>query len=79
MSTQWTGADPLIIQTVDQSGYSFDDTSIPLVRYSPVTATVRSDAENLDYYWQVHDLARDCINQGGVTSLQMISPPNREA
>ena len=69
---------PLIIRSVDNFGYPFDGTSLELWRYSPVSATVVADAAPLDYYWQVHDLARDCINQGGLTHVRLISPPERE-
>lgn len=30
----------------------------------------------LDYYWQVHDLAQDCVNQGGISDVLMIQPPD---
>lgn len=75
---EWTGKGPLIIHTV-RNGHAHDGASIPLARYTPVTATVLADAENLDFYWQVHDLAEDCINQGGITGVQLIKPPEREA
>ena len=29
----------------------------------------------LDYYWHVHDLAQDCVNQGGISNVLMIQPP----
>lgn len=31
----------------------------------------------LDFYWHVHDLALDCVNQGGISNLRMIHPPER--
>jgi hypothetical protein len=64
--------------TVDGYGWEFDGTSVPLARYTPVTTTVQADAEAVDYYWQVHDLAEDCINQGGITDVSLISPPERD-
>lgn len=32
----------------------------------------------LDYYWHVHDLAQDCVNQGGISNVLLIRPPARE-
>jgi hypothetical protein len=32
----------------------------------------------VDFYWHVHDLAEDCLNQGGVSNVQMIHPPARD-
>lgn len=72
---EWAGQAPLIIQTVDQSGFPFDGTSLPVARYSPVAATVLANADNVSFFHQVHDLAEDCVNQGGITSVRMISPP----
>lgn len=74
---EWMGTAHLLIHTVDGSGFLFDGTSIPLGRYTPVTMTVLADAESVDFYHQVHDLAEDCINQGGVTNVRMIHPPAR--
>lgn len=74
---EWTGADPLVITTIDTLGFDFDGTSIPVAQFTPVTTTVRADAEHWDYLRQVRELAQDCVNQGGVSYLQSIdSPPD---
>lgn len=75
---RWIGSTPLSIQTVDSMGFVFNDNSTPLAHYTPVERTVVADAAPEDFYWQVHDLAEDCINQGGVTEVRMIRPPARE-
>jgi len=75
---QCTVPTPLHIQTVDGQGFEFRDNSTPLVRYTPVERTVVADSDPLDFYWQVHDLAEDCINQGGITTVRMIRPPERD-
>ena len=69
----------LIIQTVDQHGWTCDDTSTPLRKFFPVSVSVHADAPADDYVWQVHDLAKDCINQGGVVEVSGISPPPRDS
>jgi hypothetical protein len=74
----WTGDEPLVIQTVDNFGYPHDGTSVPMHSYTPVEATVIASASDPDYFWQVHDLAQDCVNQGGVSELFLIKPPDRE-
>ncbi|MFF1531502.1 helix-turn-helix domain-containing protein, partial [Cellulomonas sp. NPDC058312] len=73
---EWTGGTPLVIQSADKFGHPFVDNSIPLARYSPVLTTVRADADSLGFFQQVHDLAEDCINQGGLTVVRMIHPPS---
>ncbi|MFC9362892.1 helix-turn-helix domain-containing protein [Rhodococcus sp. NPDC057014] len=75
---EWTGGTPLVIQSADRFGHPFADNSIPLARYNPVLTTVRADADSLNFFQQVHDLAEDCINQGGLTVVRMIHPPSSE-
>lgn len=75
---KWTGEEPLTILTTDNHGLIYDGVSTPLHRYTPVETTVNALEQNLDYYWHVHDLARDCVNQGGVSNVRMIQPPERE-
>ncbi|SDK51119.1 Putative DNA-binding domain-containing protein [Glycomyces sambucus] len=72
---EWRTGEPLIIQTTGDFGFVFDGGSIPLARYTPVTATVTADAEPIDFHWQIHGLATDCINQGGINNVRLISPP----
>jgi hypothetical protein len=69
---EWNGDSPLIIQADD---LALDGTSLPIARYSPVAATVRTHADEASFAHQVHDLAEDCVNQGGIMDLQLIRPP----
>ncbi|MCP2182202.1 AlbA family DNA-binding domain-containing protein [Prauserella alba] len=73
----WTGGEPLTILTTDNHGLPYDGVSTPLHRYTPVTTTVNAAASDLDYYWYVHDLAQDCVNQGGISNVHMIRPPEQ--
>jgi hypothetical protein len=75
---EWTGTEPLIIETMDNHGFRFVDNSIPLARYTPVRTSVRLDVDELTFLGQVYELARDAINQGGVQNVQMIPPPPEE-
>jgi hypothetical protein len=74
---EWIGSTPLNIQNVDSSGHLFAYNSTPLAKYTSITRTVFADSAPLDFYWQVHDLAEDCINQGGISDVIMITPPDR--
>lgn len=74
----WTGEQQLMISTVDNFGFHFDGSSVPLSRYTPVEATVNAAESDLDFYWRVHDLTEDCINQGGISNLQMIHPSDHD-
>lgn len=74
----WVGEQPLTILTMDNMGFTYDGVSTPLHRYSPVEITVNATEPALDFYWHVHDLAQDCVNQGGISNVLMIRPPARE-
>ena len=74
----WAGTHPLTILTRDNSGGIFDDVSTPLHEYTPVEISVDASEPDHDYHWHVHDLAQDCVNQGGITNLRLIHPPSRQ-
>ncbi|MGO1412012.1 MULTISPECIES: AlbA family DNA-binding domain-containing protein [Micrococcales] len=75
---EWAGKAPLSILTIDNFGQTFDGVSTPLHHYTPVETSVNAIEAPLDYYWHVHDLAQDCVNQGGVSNVRMIHPPDRD-
>lgn len=79
VGVEWTGKESLSISTIDDFGFSYNGASVPLHRYTPVEVTVNATESDLDFYWRVHDLAEDCVNQGGISNLQMIHPPKRDA
>ncbi|AYJ06364.1 AlbA family DNA-binding domain-containing protein [Mycobacterium avium] len=74
----WTGGNPLTILTKDNQGFTYDGVSTPLHHYTPVEMTVNANAPDVDYFWHVHDLAQDCVNQGGISNVLMIRPPARD-
>lgn len=73
---EWTGGEPLMILTRDNTGYIFDRVSTPLHVYAPVQASVNAAASEGEYHQAVYDLAKDCVNQGGVSNLRLISSPS---
>ncbi|MGW6262387.1 AlbA family DNA-binding domain-containing protein [Streptomyces sp. NPDC055085] len=75
---EWAGSEPLTILAKDQMGYTYADNSIPLHRFAPVSTTVNAREPDLDYFWHVHDLAQDCVNQGGVSYVHLICLPERD-
>jgi hypothetical protein len=75
---EWAAEQPLAILTTDNSGYTYDGVSTPLHRYTPVEVTVNAGEPELDFFWHVHDLAQDCVNQGGISNLRKIHPPERD-
>ena len=58
-----------------ETSLAFDGTSLPIARYTPVAATVRADVDDARFFHQVHDLAEDCVNQGGIMHLEVVGPP----
>jgi len=69
----------LTILTRDNHGLTYDGVSMPLHRYTPVETTINAAEPALDYHWHVHDLAQDCVNQGGISNVLMILPPERDS
>jgi hypothetical protein len=75
---EWAGDEPLMILTKDTHGFVYDEVSTPLSRYTPVQATVDAVAPSAQFDRDVHDFARDCVNQGGVSNPLLIRPPEGE-
>ena len=73
----WTGGQPLTILTKDNVGLTYAGVSTPVHRYTPVETTVNAVDPAPDYHWHVHDLAQDCVNQGGISNVLIIRPPAR--
>jgi hypothetical protein len=73
----WKGGDPLVILTKDNMGFPYDGVSTAIHRYTPVETTLNAVEPAIDYHWHVHDLAQDCVNQGGISNVMMIRPPAR--
>lgn len=74
IGVEWSGGEPLMIVTRDNFGDWFEDSSIPLHRYTPVKTAVSVGASDLDFHRRVHELAEDCVNQGGIARLRCIHP-----
>lgn len=73
----WTGEDPLMILGKENLGY-YDGASTPVYRYMPVETTVNAVQPESDFHRHVHDLAQDCVNQGGISDVRLIRPPERD-
>lgn len=69
---EWSGEQPLKILTVDGSGFTYDGSSTPLQTFASVRSTITPTASDTDFHQQMHELAEDCVNQGGVTYLHII-------
>jgi hypothetical protein len=74
----WSGEQSLSILTKDNHGFAYDGVSTPLHLYTPVDTTVNAVEPASEFHWHVHDLAQDCINQGGISNVLMIRPPERD-
>lgn len=75
LGIEWSGNQPLVIETTDASGFRYDAMSVPLGQFTPVRSSVRVDLDDEAYLAQVARLALDAINQGGVQNLQALPMP----
>lgn len=78
VGVEWEGEPALMILTNDTMGFTYRDVSTPLHRYTPVETTINAQASETDFFRHVHDLAQDCVNQGGISNLLLIQPPTRD-
>lgn len=72
---EWNKTERLQIWTTDGMNFPYSGSTIPLAQYTPVEVMVRANADSRDFYQQVHDVALDCVNQGGIAHVLTISPP----
>jgi hypothetical protein len=72
---EWSGEQPVTISTIDGHGFTYDGVSTPLSSYTSVRSTINASASDSEFHQQVHELAQDCVNQGGITNLHVIKEP----
>lgn len=77
LGIEWTGPDPLELLAPDSH---FVDRTIrspdPLpVHFVPVRSTIQADADDEEFHRQAHEIALDCVNQGGIADTHVIAPP----
>jgi Schlafen, AlbA_2 len=65
------GPERMIIQTRDNMEFAYTGVSVPMLRYTPVQATVEAGADDNRYMHQVRTIIQDCVNQGGVSNLRV--------
>ncbi|MCV7441233.1 ATP-binding protein [Mycobacterium paraense] len=75
VGVEWTGEQALRVLTVDGQGYTYDGVSTPLSTFTPVRSTIDAAAPDAEFHQQVFELAQDCVNQGGITYLHVITEP----
>lgn len=75
----WPRDTPLEFLGTDPLGYPMGTGAAALRHYSPVEVTVDARADAVAFHQSVHDLALDCVNQGGVIQLRQIEPPDHPA
>lgn len=71
LGIEWTGQEPMIMQTIDNFGHPYTDVSIPMHRFTPVEETVEVGTDDERFLHQVRILIQDCVNQGGITNLRI--------
>lgn len=71
----WTGAEPFALIAIDHSNFTYDGVPMSLRRSAPVDSSIAADADANSFHRQVHQLAEDCVSQGGISHLQIIATP----
>lgn len=74
----WRGEQPLEILGIVDNKELHEKATIPLNTYTPIELTVNTAESDVKFKRHVYDLAKDCVNQGGVLDLRWICPPKDE-
>lgn len=74
----WTGAEPILILGRDHRGFVFDAWSREMESFSPVEAAIDVSGPEIAFRRQLFELARDCVNQGGITDVESILEPRND-
>ena len=75
VGVEFTGEEPLKFVHVDVENKAQFDGDVPLHQFSPVELTVNASESDVDFHQSIRNLAQDCINQGGLSDLQLIQMP----
>lgn len=74
VGVEWDGNEPLTILTHDGFGFTAEF-STPIHGFTPVEVSVDAEGPDSAFIASVYALAQDCVNQGGISNLQMIVKP----
>lgn len=77
VACEWDGAETMTFRQNDAIGHSRDGDGLPVHHFTPVETSLLARASPEDLHDRVFDLARDCLNQGGVSFLHLIDAPQR--
>jgi hypothetical protein len=69
-----SGQERMMMHTLNNFGQRYSAVSTPMHRFTPVEVTVEVAVSDERWLHQVRELVQDCVNQGGLTSLQTLAP-----
>tara|TARA_R110002051_G_scaffold60578_15_gene111103 strand:- start:4344 stop:5588 length:1245 start_codon:yes stop_codon:yes gene_type:complete len=72
----WDGEQPLQVLDVDGMIRTYVGTSTTLRRFVPIRSTINAAGSDESFHREVFRLAEDCVNQGGITSLNIMMEPS---
>ena len=71
---EWAGAEAVAILAKDPYGFPVDPGGSYPVHFVPVRSAVVADADAVGFHRQAHEIALDCVNQGGISHTAIIEP-----
>jgi hypothetical protein len=77
IACEWHGEETMVFHQTDGHGDTWVQDGMPLHHFAPVEASVRTSEPMGEFHNCVFDLARDCLNQGGLSLLHLIHAPQR--
>ncbi|MBF4459390.1 ATP-binding protein [Pseudoclavibacter sp. VKM Ac-2867] len=73
---EWRGDAPIMLLDRDRFGYTSTDRATPLASFSPVDMSIDVSGPEAALQNQVFELARDCVNQGGIAVVDSVPEPS---
>ncbi len=75
VACEWAGAETMAFRQNDANGYAWEKEAMPVHHFTPVETSLRAREPLGEFHSRVFELARDCLNQGGVSDPSLIYDP----
>lgn len=73
---EWAGEETMAFRQNDADGHTWDGYEMPVHHFAPVETSLRARQARDEFQSRVFELARDCLNQGGLSDPNLINDPH---
>lgn len=76
IACEWAGEETMEFRQNDPMGHTWDGDEMPVHHFTPVETSLRARQPRDEFQSRVFELARDCLNQGGLSDPNLIDDPH---